>query len=95
MLFFRHGPNTTRFLEGWQESLEKDDKTWDQNAFNWLVHDGLLPFKSHPSNPRLVRMASAREGPECHLHSFRACRTKGGVVGEKGQDVYHTLRTCC
>ena len=56
MLFFRHGPNTTRFLEGWHESLEKDEKTWDQNAFNWLVHDGLQPFKSHPSNPRLVSM---------------------------------------
>ena len=56
LLYFRHGPNTTRFLEGWHESLEKDEKTWDQNAFNWLVHDGLQPFKSHPSNPRLVSM---------------------------------------
>lgn len=54
LLFFRHGKNTTHFIDAWQKRLDSDDKAWDQNVFNWVAHEGLVPFHPHAENPRLV-----------------------------------------
>lgn len=34
-------------------------QAWDQNVFNWVAHEGLLPFQSPPENERLVRQGSS------------------------------------
>ncbi|PSC68170.1 glycosyltransferase family 77 [Micractinium conductrix] len=54
LLFFRHGRNTTLFIDAWQKQLDSDESAWDQNVFNWVAHEGLLPFQSPPENERLV-----------------------------------------
>lgn len=59
LIFFRHSPNTMAFLGAWQAKLESDESVWDQNAFNWLIHEGLVPLKSHSSNDRLVRLTGS------------------------------------
>eukprot|EP00887_Chlorella_sp_A99_P003129 scaffold9.g3129.t1 len=58
LLYFRHSENTTKFVVEWARRLEEDPKVWDQNVFNWVARDGLLPFQRHHSNPRLVWAAN-------------------------------------
>jgi hypothetical protein len=58
LLFFRHGANTTRFIDEWQKRLDADSKAWDQNEFNFVARDGLQPFESPPDQPRLLWAAN-------------------------------------
>lgn len=41
-------------IHDWDAALEADDKLWDQTAFNDLAHKGLMPYKLHPANPRVL-----------------------------------------
>lgn len=34
-------------------------QAWDQNVFNFVAHDGLVPLQSPPDQPRLVRLVRA------------------------------------
>ena len=54
LLYFRHSPNTTAFINAWAAALEADPSVWDQNQFNWLAHQALTPFRPLPANDRLV-----------------------------------------
>ncbi|KAI3429380.1 hypothetical protein D9Q98_005475 [Chlorella vulgaris] len=54
LLFFRHGPNTTSFIDAWQRTLDADSKAWDQNVFNHVAHEGMVPFQPVETEPRLT-----------------------------------------
>ena len=38
LLFFRHSPRVTKFVEAWSDLLESDETIWDQDAFNRLAY---------------------------------------------------------
>lgn len=52
-MFFRHSEHTKALIHAWNDKLEANPKLWDQEAFNNLIREGFMPFKTHPSNNRL------------------------------------------
>lgn len=56
LMLFRYSPEMQKFVSEWLDMILKDDKYWDQNAFNDLARRGWDPHsRRHPQNTRLAR----------------------------------------